>query len=453
MTAAAQLLIVDDEDIALRNLQHVMTKEGYAVTATRSGTKALALLEQQRFDVVLTDLRMEKVDGMDILRRCRDIDPQAEVILITGHASTESAVAAMKQGAFYYLAKPFRLDEVRKVVAEAVEKVRLKRENAALREQLDNSAEPVRIVTRDAAMERLLELARQVAPTDCTVLITGDSGTGKELLARYVHYHSGRREMPCIAVNCGALAEQLLENELFGHEKGAFTGALAAKKGLVEAAAGGTLFLDEITEMSPAMQVKLLRVLQEREVLRLGATRPVRCDVRVIAASNRDVAAAVRDGTFRKDLYYRLDVVRLHLPPLAARRGDIPLLALHFLRRHAAQMKRDVSKLAPEALALLMNYAFPGNVRELENLIARGTAVAAGDTIEAADLPEHLRDIGVITIQKREGRMPTLEEQEREYINRVLEETSGNQTAAAQILGINRASLWRKLKGRRDDRD
>lgn len=450
MTTIAQLLIVDDEDIALRNLQHVMTREGYAVTATRSGAKALTLLEQQRFDVVLTDLRMEKVDGMDILRRCRDVDPLAEVIMITGHASTESAVVAMKQGAFYYLAKPFRLDEVRKVVAEAAEKVRLKRENLVLREQLDNSTAPVRIITRDVAMERLLELARQVAPTDCTVLVTGDSGTGKELLARYLHHYSGRRDGPFVALNCGAFAEQLLENELFGHEKGAFTGATTAKKGLIESSAGGTLFLDEITEMSPGMQVKLLRVLQEREVLRLGATRPVSCDVRVIAASNHDVAAAVRAGGFRKDLYYRLDVVRLDLPPLAQRRGDIPLLAMHFLRKYAAQMKRDVRKIAPETMVLLTNYAFPGNVRELENLIARGTAMAAGDGIEAADLPDHLRDLGVITIQKRDGRMPTLQQQERDYIGQVLEETAGNQTAAAQILGINRASLWRKLKGRRE---
>lgn len=450
MTVAANLLIVDDEEIALRNLQHVMTREGYSVTATRSGSRALALLEQQRFDVVLTDLRMEKVDGMDVLRRCRELDPLAEIILITGHASTESAVTAMKQGAFYFLAKPFRLDEVRKVVAEAAEKVRLKRENVVLREQLNNAPVHARIITRDVAMERLLELARQVAPTDCTVLVTGESGTGKELLARYVHDHSGRRDGPFVAINCGAFAEQLLENELFGHEKGAFTGATSAKKGLIESSAGGTLFLDEITEMSSAMQVKLLRVLQEREVQRLGATRPVRCDVRVVAASNRDVAAVVRGGGFRKDLYYRLDVVRLDLPPLAQRRGDIPLLAMHFLRKYAAQMKRDVRKISPEAMVPLTSYAFPGNVRELENVIARGTAITTGDTIEAADLPEHLRGLGVITIQKRDGRLPTLHEQERDYIGRVLEETDGNQTAAAQILGINRASLWRKLKGRRE---
>jgi DNA-binding NtrC family response regulator len=451
--SAGTLLIVDDEDVALRNLQHVMTREGYEVTATRSGVKALALLEQQRFDVVLTDLRMEKVDGMDVLRRCRAGDPVSEVILITGYVSTESAVAAMKHGAFYYLAKPFRLDEVRKVVAEAMEKVRLKRENLALKERLGDIKGPVRIVTQDAAMGRLLDLARQIAPTDCNVLISGESGTGKELLARYLHHHSNRRDGIYTAINCGAFTEQLLDNELFGHEKGAYTGATAMKKGLIEASSGGTVFLDEITEMTPAMQVKLLRVLQEREVLRLGATRPTKCDVRFIAATNRDVAAAVRGGSFRQDLYYRLNVVNLHLPPLAQRRGDVPLLALHFLDKSAAQMKRGVRKISAEAMAQLDHYAFPGNVRELENLIERGTAMSNGDTIELAHLPEHLSDIGVITFHKRNGRLPTLDEQERDYIRRVLEETGGNQTAAAEILGINRASLWRKLKARAAEED
>lgn len=453
MSAGANLLIVDDEDIALRNLQHVMTREGYLVTATRSGVKALTLLKHGNFDVVLTDLRMETMDGMDILRSCRDTDPLTEVIMITGYASTESAVAAMKQGAYHYLAKPFRLDEVRKVVAEAVEKVRLKRENQVLREQLESASGPASIITRDPAMERLLELARQIAPTDCTVLITGESGTGKELLARYLHHHSTRRNSPYTAVNCGAFTESLLDNELFGHEKGAFTGATTPKKGLIEASIGGTLFLDEITEMPPSMQVKLLRVLQEGEVLRLGATKPTRCDVRIIAASNRGVVEAAQAGSLRKDLYYRLNVVGLHLPTLAQRRSDIPLLARHFLHKYSVQMKRDVNKISAEAMALLTNYAFPGNVRELENLIARGTALATGDTIGIADLPEELNHLGIITIQKRNGNLPTLEEQESEYIKRVLAETDGNQTAAAQILGINRASLWRKLRGQRKQRD
>ncbi|HMX16346.1 MAG TPA: sigma-54 dependent transcriptional regulator [Rhodocyclaceae bacterium] len=443
-----KVLIVDDEEVALRNLQHVMAKEGHEVTATRSGLKALGLLRDQRFDVVLTDLRMEKVDGLEILRHARAADPAVEVVLITGHASAASAVEAMKQGAFYYLAKPYRLDEVRKVVAEAVEKVMLKRENIALREQLDGAGGGVRFITQDKVMTRLLETARQVAPTGCTIIVTGESGTGKELLARFVHHCSDRRQGPYVAVNCAAFTETLLDNELFGHEKGAFTGAAGAKRGLVEASSGGTLFLDEITGTSGTMQVKLLRVLQEREVLRVGATRPVKCDIRVIAATNEDIAEAVRRGAFRQDLYYRLNVVNLHLPPLRERTGDIPLLATHFLERFAARMRRDVRGFSPEALALLTAHGFPGNVRELENIVERGTAMAVGPAIEARDLPDELKGIGVITVRRRDGRLPTLEEQEREYIGRVLAETGGNQTAAAQILGINRASLWRKLKAR-----
>jgi DNA-binding NtrC family response regulator len=445
-TAKARLLIVDDEEIALKNLQHVMTREGYGVTATKSGARAMALLESQDFDVVLTDLRMEKVDGMDILKRCRERHPDAEVILITGYATADSAVRAMKQGAFYYIAKPFRLDEVRKVVAEAAAKVALRRENQALREQLDDYRGPVRIVTHDPAMLKLLDMARQVAPTDCSVLISGESGTGKELFARYLHHHSNRRDGPYTAVNCGAFSGDLLANELFGHEKGAFTGATGLKKGLVEACAGGTLFLDEVTEMPPAMQVKLLRVLQEREVLRLGGTRPIRVDIRIIAASNRDIAASVANGAFRRDLYFRLNVVDLHIPPLSDRRDDIPLLVQHFLQKCTARMNKKVTGVSAEAMEVLMEYDFPGNVRELENIIERGAAVTPGDTIGVEHLPAGLGEM--TAVRRRDGRLPTLEEQEMDYIDRVLREVGGNQSAAAQVLGINRSSLWRKLKGR-----
>ena len=449
----AKLLIVDDEEIALRNLQHVMTKEGYRVTAVQSGAEALALLEKQEFDVVLTDLRMEGVDGMDVLRKSRDMHPQTEVIFITGYATAESAVQALKHGAFYYIAKPFRLDEVRKVVVEALQKVQLRRENEALRREVAHYRDGDGIVTQDTEMQRLLDTARQIAPTDCSVLITGESGTGKELFAKYLHKHSSRCDGPYTAINCGAFNEQLLANELFGHEKGAFTGATGLKKGLIEVSAGGTLFLDEVTEMVPSMQVKLLRVLQEREMLRVGGTRPVKCDVRVLAATNRDMTEAVKNGSFREDLYFRLNVVNLHIPPLAQRRGDIPLLARHFLLKFASRMQKPVTRISDEVLAVLMDYPFPGNVRELENLIERGTAMAQGDTIELPHLPEHLQKAGSFSFRKSGGRLPTLEEQEREYIRRVLEEVKGNQTAAAQILGINRASLWRKLKARQAEGD
>lgn len=446
MASQGKVLIVDDEKVALKNLEHVMKKEGYDVTATQSGAHALAFLEKQPFDVVLTDLRMEKVDGMQILRKCREACPDTEVVLITGYATLESAVEAMKHGAFYYIAKPFRLEEVRKVAAEAVEKTRLKRENRSLREQVDRFQGKVRIITQDIKVQRLLEMARQVAPTGCNILITGESGTGKELFARYLHAYGERSEKPFLAVNCGAFNEELLSNELFGHTKGAFTGAGTDKKGLLEAASGGTLFLDEITEMSSAMQVKLLRVIQEREVLPLGGTVPIPVDVRFIAATNRDVQDMVKQGGFRQDLYFRLNVVNLHIPPLSQRKEDVALLAYHFLRKYAAVMKKEMAEISPAALDLLKVYDFPGNIRELENIIERGVAISTGPVIDVTHLPEDLRDLSIRTFRKKEGRIPSLEEQEKDYIRWVLEEAGGNQTQAALILGIDRVSLWRKLK-------
>ncbi len=444
--ANGKLLIVDDEKVALKNLEHVMKKEGYEVTATQSGANALAHLEKQPFDVVLTDLRMEKVDGMQVLKKCRDNFPDTEVVLITGYATLDSAVEAMKHGAFSYIAKPFRLDEVRKVVSEALEKIRLRRENRELREQIDSYQGKVKIITQDPHMERLLEVARQIAPTDCSVLIVGESGTGKELFARYLHFNSTRAGGPFLAVNCGAFNEELLANELFGHVKGAFTGAHGDKKGLLETASGGTLFLDEVTEMPLSMQVKLLRVIQEREILPLGGTTPIKVDVRFIAATNRDIQETVKNGDFRQDLYFRLNVVNLLVPPLGKRRGDIPLLAYHFLKKAATLMKKPVAEISPEAMELLKIYDFPGNVRELENIIERGVAIATGGVIEAAHLPDDLRDLTIRTFRKKEGRIPSLEEQEKDYIQWVLSEANGNQTQAAQILGIDRVSLWRKLK-------
>ncbi|OYY95482.1 MAG: Fis family transcriptional regulator [Hydrogenophilales bacterium 28-61-23] len=445
MAMTNRLLLVDDERIALRNLEHVLGKEGYAITATQSGPHALELLDSQPFDLVLTDMKMDKVDGMQLLRRCKAQHPDTEVIMITGYATLETAVEAMKEGAFHYIAKPFRLDEVRKTVAEALEKIRLKRENRALRAQLDAFEGRTRVITRDGGMQKLLDMARQVAPTGCNVLITGESGTGKELFARCLHDNGGRADGPFLAVNCGAFNEELLANELFGHEKGAFTGAIG-KTGLLVAADGGTLFLDEVTEMSLAMQVKLLRVIQEKEVLPVGGTKPMKVDVRFIAASNRNMKEWVADGRFRQDLYFRLNVVNLHIPPLSLRREDIPLLAQHFLDRAAPVMGKPVHSISEEALALLKAYDFPGNVRELENIIERGVALCQGDTLEAAHLPDDLRDLSIRAFRRRDGRVIPLEEQERDYILWVLEEANGNQTLAASMLGIDRVSLWRKLK-------
>jgi DNA-binding NtrC family response regulator len=446
MAEPGKLLIVDDEAVALRNLERVMSKAGYSVTAVQSGEEALELLEKQGFDLLLTDLRMEKVDGMRLLKVCRALHPDSEVIMITGYASAQSAVEAMKQGAFYYITKPFRLDEVRKVVAEAMEKIRLRHENRSLRQQVEAFEGQVRIVTQDGGMLRLLELARQVAPTDCNVLIVGESGTGKELFARYLHQQSARHAGPYVAVNCGAFSKDLLANELFGHEKDAFTGAHSQKKGLIETASGGSLFLDEVTEMSPEMQVKLLRVIQEKEVLRLGATQPIKVDIRVIASTNRDIAAAVSSGLLRQDLYFRINVVTLAIPPLAQRRGDIPLLAQYFLQKFAVQMKKTLNGIAPAVMEALQRYDYPGNVRELENIIARGCAVSSGESIELSHLSEELRRQEGIALPGIGEKIPTLDEQEKNYIRWVLSELDGNQTAAATALGINRSSLWRKLK-------
>ena len=444
--AGAEILIVDDERVALKNLTHVLRKEAYRVTAAASGPAGMKALRESGFDLVLTDLRMEKVGGMDILRYCREVRPDTAVIMITGYASVDSAVDAMKEGAFHYIAKPFRLDEVRHRTSAALEMVQLRKENRRLRELVDTYGEDSRLVTQDAGMQRVLETARQIAPSDCNVVISGESGTGKELLARYVQESSHRRSGPFVAVNCGAFTEDLLANELFGHEKGAYTGATETKGGLIETACGGTLFLDEITEMSTAMQVKLLRVIQEGELYRLGGSEPVKVDVRYLAATNRDLPEAVASGRLRSDLYYRLNVVNLYMPPLSERPGDVPLIAHYFLTRYAKLMDKPVEEITPAAMDLLCGYDFPGNVRELSNLMERGVALANGTSIGVEQLPEDINRLSIRAYRSKRGSMPTLEQQEVEYIRWVLEQTEGNRTCAAEILGIDRVSLWRKIK-------
>lgn len=446
MEGTARILIVDDEKITLKNLMHAMKKEGYDVVGTNNSANALKYIDEHEFDVVLTDIRMDKVDGMQILKKCRELYPDAAVVMMTGYATIESATGAIKQGAQDYIAKPFKLDEVRKVIREAIEKVKLKKENAQLREQIEQYEGKVKIITQDANMQRILDTARQIAPTDCNVLITGESGTGKELFARYIHFNSKRADGPFCAVNCGAFTEELLTNELFGHEKGAFTGANTMKQGLIEMASGGTLLLDEITEMPPSMQVKLLRVIQEKEVLRLGATKPTSIDVRFVAATNRDIHDEIKTGRFRQDLYFRLNVVSLRVPPLSERKDDIPLLGYYFLKKYAALMKKDIKDISQEVIAILMNYDFPGNVRELENIMERGVALTNSEKMEIAHLPDDLKELSIRTFRKKEGKIPSLEEQETAYINWVLKEVGGNRTLAAQVLGIDRVSLWRKLK-------
>jgi DNA-binding NtrC family response regulator len=442
----AHILIVDDEATAVENLAHVCNKLGHQVTTCTSGADAIDVIESKRVDVVLTDLRMKHVDGMAVLLKVGDIDPDIAVILITGFATLDSAVEAMKAGAFHYIAKPFRLDEVREVVAKAIEFVALKRENRNLKIELsDNRKGPV-FITQNSSLLRLLEMARQVAVSDSNVLLTGESGTGKELLARYLHAHSQRSGKTFLAVNCGSLQEDLLANELFGHEKGAYTGAVETRAGLIEAASGGTLFLDEIAEMSLGMQVKLLRVIQEREVQRIGSTKAVPVDIRLITATHRELSDEVITGRFRQDLYYRLNVVGLHLLPLSKRKDDIPLLAYFLLRKHAVRMARDVTDIDEQAMAALVEYDYPGNVRELENIIERSVVLARQPIISISELPDALVERSVKVVREDAGRLPTLAEREADYIKYVLERSGQNRTQAAKVLGIDRVSLWRKLK-------
>ncbi len=441
------ILLIDDEAIALANLSHVLEREGYRVTACKDGERGLAALGQGAFDLVLTDLKMPGIDGMAVLREVVARDPDLPVIMITGHAALDSAVEAMKAGAYHYLAKPFRLAEAREVVRGALELRRIKRENQALRQRVEQLQNPHTLITQDLAMQRLLETARRVATTDSSVVIHGESGTGKELLARYIHQSSRRAQGPFIAFNCGALSEDLAASELFGHEKGAFTGAQSRRIGLIEAANGGTLFLDELVELPASVQVKLLRVLQEREVLRVGAVEPVRIDVRVLAASHRDLREAVEAGQLRSDLYFRLNVVSLELPPLRERREDVPLLAYYLLRKCAVMMDRPVEEISTEAMQRLMEYDYPGNVRELSNFIERGVALAQGKTLEAEHLPDHLGRFTVRVFTPAVAASPaTLEAQEREHILHALKLAGGNRSEAARMLGIDRVSLWRKLK-------
>lgn len=437
-----RILVVDDDDLTLKNIRRLLGKAGHKISAMTSPTRALNKLAEDAFDLLITDLRMPHMDGLTLLNQAKRRTPDLEVILITGYASLDGAVEATKQGAFHYLAKPFTPDQLREIVTLALAQKRL-RDQGARR----NFAGPGPVIIgRSPKIRQLEEAIRHIAPTDCNVLIIGESGTGKELFAKAIHAHSRRAKGPFVAFNCGAFTEDLISNELFGHEKDAYTGATSRKAGLLEAASGGTLFLDEIGEMPFSMQVKLLRVIQEREVIRVGGTRAIPLDIRILAASAGDLKTAATEGAFRQDLYFRLNVVNIVLPRLNERRQDIPLLAYHVLEKLDRRMKKKVKAISPEAMALLTGYAFPGNVRELENIIERAMAVCQGETIQVRDLPPDLADLELYSYQRPDGPALTLEELEKDYISHVLEITGGVRTHAAKILGIDRASLWRKIK-------
>jgi DNA-binding NtrC family response regulator len=436
----SRILIVDDEFSVRDSLYHWFRKDGYEVTAAKSAAEAVEALAARRYDVALLDIKMPGMDGIRLHEHIRRCDPQTAVIMITAFASVDTAVRALKLGAFDYLTKPIDPDELSRIVRLALEQRRLREENLQLREAVDTWVTDGTIVGESPPMRAVMELVEHVAKTDATVLILGESGTGKELVARAIHGRGPRRYAPIVAVNCGAMPESLLESELFGHEKGAFTGAENRRKGRIEMADGGTLFLDEVEAVHPKMQVDLLRVLETKELTRVGGTRPIKVDFRVVCATNGNLERAVAEGRFRQDLYYRIKIFTIELPPLRARPSDIPALANHFLERFAREMNNHITHISPQAMDLLVAYDWPGNVRELSNAIERAMVVGRPPEIRPEDLP--LRRPAENEAVSGES----LAEMEKRHVAAVLERTGGNITRAAEILQVDRVTVYHKIK-------
>jgi DNA-binding NtrC family response regulator len=444
--AAEKILIVDDEKSMCQYLSIMLKKEGYQVKTANSGKKAVSEVSEGNYDVVITDIKMEGMDGIGVLTEVKKIDPTLPVIIMTAYASQKTAIAALNKGAFYYLIKRAKNEEIKMVIRNALDMHRVKNENAFLKKQLKKKDDFKEIIGKSDEIQQVFGLVDKVADTDSTILICGESGTGKELIAKAIHYRSGRCDQPFVSINCGALPESLLESELFGHVKGSFTGAIKDKDGLFKVACGGTFFLDEVGETSPAIQVKLLRVLQEREIIPVGGTTPIKVDVRLIAATNADLELAVKENRFRADLYYRLNVIPINIPPLRDRRDDIELLADHFLKG-ASEASGRLKSITKDAMELLKCYDWPGNVRELENIIERAVILEEGDEITPVTLPDKIRNH---SHQRRqiimEKTQMTLEELEKEYLISVLEATGWQKKKASSILGINASTLYRKIQ-------
>lgn len=443
---SAQLLIVDDDQITLDLLREVLTKEGYKVYTALSGEEAIALGMDHLFDVVITDVRMGEMDGMEVLKSFKKLSSEPSVIVITAFGSMDTAIEAIRQGAFDYISKPFRLEEIKLTVKRALEQKRILEENKFFRQELLEKYQIKNVVGRSPQMLQVYKTIAKVADSKSTILIYGERGTGKELIARSIHYNSNRNHRPFIPVDCASLVETLMESELFGHVRGAFTGAHSTKKGLIEEADGGTLFLDEIGNLSLTVQAKLLRFLQEHEIKRVGGTESIKVDVRIIAATNQPLEPLIKANKFREDLFDRLNVVSISLPPLRERKEDIPLLANYFLRRFAQENQKNVSHFSPEALDLLTQYSWPGNVRELEHTIERAVILTNYPVILPEDLPkklfEEVRESGF----KFPEKLLPLKEIEKRYVVKVLEETGGNKKKASEILGIDRTTLYRILE-------
>ena len=449
-----RILVLDDEADMVENCRRILSRDGYECLTTTDAEEALRLIESERPDLVLTDLKMPTIDGLEMLARVRELSPQTPVIMLTAFATVESAVAAVKAGAFDYLPKPFTLDQLRVAVERALGQRRLALENLRLREQLQETYAFENIVGRSAAMAQVFELVRKAARSEASILIIGESGTGKELIARAIHANSPRAAEAFVAVDCASLPENLLESELFGHEKGSFTGALAAKQGLMEVAHHGTLFLDEIGELPAGLQVKLLRALQERQIRRVGGTKQIDVDIRLVSATNRDLRDLASKGTFREELYYRINVIAVALPPLRSRKGDVALLAHTFLKKYGLN-HATLRGFDPEALAALEAYSWPGNVREVQNIIERACALAEGETVTLQDLPEHIRQsqsaVGQAlprldtSFSLKEAREKWLGQLETAYVKDLLQRHDGNVSQAARAAGIDRKTFHRLL--------
>jgi two-component system, NtrC family, response regulator AtoC len=445
MSANERILVVDDEEQMRDLLAKVLERRGYQVSVCGDGTEALAFLEKEPADLVVTDVRMPGLSGIEALRAIKELNPAIVVIIMTAFGSIDQAVQAVKDGAYDYINKPFKIEEMLLTIEKALDERRLRHEVSALRQELRTRYHFESLIGKGRAMQEVFSLIEQVAGSRSTVMVYGKSGTGKELVAKAVHYNSPRSTKAFVAVNCAAIPAELLESELFGHEKGSFTGAIATKVGKFELATGGTLFLDEVGSMRLDLQAKILRALQEREVERVGGTRTIKIDVRVIAATNRDLKKAVEEGHFREDLYYRLNVVPITLPDLKDRQEDIPLLAHHFMQKFAQESNPNIREISKEAMVILMSHSWPGNVRELENVIERAVTLGRGPAILPSDLPPNLAG-GTNPLERALGKDATLEDLERDYIAMILQRTKGHQIRAASILGIDRRTLYRKIR-------
>ena len=442
-----RVLVVDDDPEMCRLLSDVLIEEGFSVLTIGSSLEGSKIIKKEEFDVIITDLKMEGLKGLDLLEEAKKMAPLTPVIIITAFGTIESAIQAMKMGAYDYITKPFPMDELILTVKKALENRLLKKEVLRLRKEIESRYQFHHLIGKSPAMQMIYELIERISDTSSNVLITGESGTGKELVAKAIHYNGCRKEGPFIAVNCAAIPETLLESELFGYKKGAFTDARTDKKGLIFKAHEGALFLDEITEMPYTLQAKLLRVIEEKEVRPLGDTNSYPIDVRFISASNRDIKSFMQEGRFREDLFYRLKVIDIELPPLRQRREDIPLLIQHFINKFSTELKKKISGVSEEALKFLLNYSWPGNVRELENVIHRAITLSQQEVILPQDLPTlMIQEADGNLIEKGLRQKFTLDQLEKEYIRRVLIEVGGNKTKAAEVLGLDRKTLYRKLQ-------